>query len=337
MSCPRLVLSTFFATLACFTTACYPLGGTEATPEVCVDAWNRGSNDGLPVPEGELNISTWGRGFGFIARRAAVVSNSDCSIVFDLGGEVFEFHSVSAGEQAPFTPDNPGLAGWTPGQDVMPPYYLDRIDGSWNACQESDGTLVLLSDGACGSLRPGVRPPAIEEWLNRRAARSFVAARELMPPNTRRFWLGPRLRGSVAQVEAVVRGGPPISRSVPAGASFDATYYPWRGLPPWKPVGPRLQITALTYVGRVKRLPKCLERVPGSSRCVEPFRPLLRLERNGQTVIVVAANADRIPASLVQDIRRSLTEKPGYSEARLEATEHQDSLAARGGPFGRRG
>jgi hypothetical protein len=64
-----------------------------------------------------------------------------------------------------------------------------------------------------------------------------------------------------------------------------------------------------------------------------PSSPL-RLEREGQTVIVVA-NANAIPASLVEDIRRSLTSQPGYSEATLEATKYEDYSESY--PFGRRG
>jgi hypothetical protein len=322
--------------LAVFAAACNPLGGTEATPEICVDAWNRGTKDGAPYPEGSFDPSSAGISYGFIGRRAAVVSKGDCAVVFDLGNEVYEFHSGSTGEPAPRTPTSPRLSGWLTGQDTQPPEYLDLIGGSWNACQNSDGTLVLLSEGACTPLDPDVRPPPIKEWLDRKAARNFVAGRKMMPRNKAAFWLGPRFRGSVADVRAAdrtLRGNP-----VPAGAAFEAAYYPWRGLRlnERRRGHQRLRITVLTYTGRLKRLPQCLERIPSPSRCVEPFRPLLRLERKGQSAIVVATNANRIPASLVRDIRRSLTSQPGYSQAKLEATEHQDSGLSAGSPFGRR-
>jgi hypothetical protein len=325
----RLVVSTLLAAVAVFAAACNPHGGTEATPEICVDAWNRGTKDGYPVQEGQVNLSTWGLEYGFIGRRAAVISKGRCAILFDLGNEVYEFHSVSIGEPAPLSRAKPGLAGWTPDQDVRPREYLDLIGDSWNACQNGDGTLVLLSNGACRPLRADVRPTPIKEWLDRRAARNFVAARKMMPRNKAAYWLGPRFRGSVADTQAAdVGGGPPVvPPRVAAGAAFEAGYYPWRGLHPTERMrGPqRLRITVLTYAGRLKRLPQCLERIPSPSRCLEPFHPLLRLERKGQTVIVVATNAKRIPEALVNDIRRSLTTEPGYSEAKLEATEHRDS------------
>jgi hypothetical protein len=333
---PRPVLSTLLAALGVFAAACNPLGGSEATPEICVDAWNRGTKDGAPYPEGSINPSSAGISYGFIGRRAAVLSSGDCTIVFDLGSEVYEFHSVSTGEQPPFGPSNPGLAGWLTGRDVQPPDYFEVVEGSWNACQNSDGTLVLLSKGACAPLDPDVRPAPIKEWLDRKAARNFVAGRKLLPRNKAGFWLGPRFRGSVAEVQAADPRLP--QDSMPADAAYEAFYYPWRGLRPteWRRAHQRLRIAVLTYTGRLKRLPQCLERVPGPTRCVEPFRPLLRFERNGQTVVVVATNANRIPAPLVADIRRNLTSQPGYSEAELEATEHQDSGLPAGFPFGRR-
>jgi hypothetical protein len=332
---PRLVVGTLLAALGLFGAACNPFGGSEATPEVCVDAWNRGTKDGAPYPEGSLDPSTAGMSYGFISRRAAVVSNGDCDIVFDLGNEVYEFDSGSTGEPAPFTPSNPGLSGWLPGQDIQPPEYLDLIGGSWNACQNGDGTLVLLSEGACTPLDPGVRPPPITGWLDRKAARNFVAGRKMMSRNKVGFWLGPRFRAAVAEVQA---DRPRSGNPVPAGAAFEAVYYAWRGLRPTESrLGRRrLRITVLTYTGHLKRLPRCLDRIPSPSRCGEPFRPLLRLERKGQTVIVVATNGNRLPASLITDIRRSLTSRPGYSQAELEATEHQDSGLPAGSPFGRR-
>jgi hypothetical protein len=335
---PRLVLSTLLAALAVFAAACNPVGGTEeAMPQVCVDAWNRGTKDGTAYPEGSLDPSSAGISYGFIGRRAAVVSKRrSCAIVFDLGGEVYEFHSVSTGEPAPFSRSNPGLSGWLPYQDIRPPTYLGLIGASWNACQNEEGTLVLLSKGSCTPVGPDVRPPPIKEWLNRKAARNFIAGRKMMPRNKAAFWLGPRFRGSAADVQAADRR---LYRNpVPAGAAFEAAYFPWRGLRPGEQRHGHLmlRITVLTYTGRLKRLPKCLERIPGPSRCVEPLRPLLRLEREGQTVVVVATNANRIPAGLVEDIRQSLTAEPGYSEAKLEATEHQDSGLSPGSPLGRR-
>jgi hypothetical protein len=327
------------AALAVFAAACNPLGGTEArpAPEICVDAWNRGTKDGDPYPEGSLDPSSAGISHGFIGRRAAVVSKRrSCAIVFDLGGEVYAFHSGSTGEPAPFSRPNPGLSGWLPDQDIRPPDYFGLIGRSWNACQDNDGTLVLLSKGSCTPVGPDVRPPPIKEWLNRKAARNFVAGRKMMPHNKAGFWLGPRFRGSGAGVQAADRT---LYRNpVPAGAAFQAAYFPWRGLRPSERRRGHLmlRITVLTYTGRLKRLPKCLERIPTPSRCVEPFRPLLRLERKRQTVIVVATNANRIPAALVKDIRRSLTAQPRYSEAKLEATEHRDSGLSAGSPFGRR-
>ena len=330
------MLTALLTALGVFAAACNPLGGSEATPGICVDAWNRGTKDGAPYPKGSLDPSSAGRSDGFIGRKAAVLSSGDCSVVFDLSSEVYEFHSGSTGEQPPFGPANPGLAGWIPGQDTQPPDYFDVVEGSWNACQNSDGTLVLLSEGGCAPLDPDVRPPPIKEWLDRKAARNFVAWRKLLPRNKAGFWLGPRFRGAVAEVQAADPRLP--QDSVPAGATYEAAYYPWRGLRPterWR-AHQRLRIMVLTYTGRLKRLPRCLERVPDPTRCVEPFRPLLRFERNGQTVIVVATNANRIPAALVAGIRRNLTSQPGYSEAELEATEHQDSGLPAGSPFGRR-
>jgi hypothetical protein len=332
---PRLVVSTLLVALGLVAAACSPLGGSEATPEVCVDAWNRGTKDGAPYPEGSLDPSTAGTSYGFIGRRAAVISNGDCDIVFDLGSEVYEFHSGSTGEPAPFMPSSPGLSGWLTGQDIQPPEYLDLRGGTWNACQNDDGTLVLLSEGACTPLGRDVRPPPIKEWLNRKAARNFVAGRKMLPRNKAGFWLGPRFRGSVADVRAAERA---FSDPVPAGAAFEAVYYPWRGLRPTESRRgrERLRVRVLTYTRRLKRLPRCLERIPGPSRCVERFRPLLRLERKGQTVIVVATYGIPIPASLVTDIRRSISSQPGYSQARLEATEHEDFGLPAGSPFGRR-
>lgn len=79
-----------------------------------------------PYPKGSLDPSSAGISYGFIGRKAAVLSSGDRSVVFDLGSEVYEFHSGSTGEQPPFGPANPGLAGWIPGQDTQPPDYFAR-------------------------------------------------------------------------------------------------------------------------------------------------------------------------------------------------------------------
>lgn len=107
-----------------------------------------------------------------------------------------------------------------------------------------------------------------------------------------------------------------------AGAALEARYYPWRGLPEQHTLGPRLRISVLTYPRRLERLPDCLERLGG--RCLQPFDSILRLEREGDTIVVVRTGPGSIPAELLQEIHRRLTDRPGFSAAELVATEHED-------------
>jgi hypothetical protein len=196
--------------------------------------------------------------------------------------------------------------------------------GSWNACQNADGTILLVAERSCTAAPTEARPTPVVEILERRAARIFVAAEEALPPGARGFWLGPRFRGSLGEANYAERGGRvPDPTPVPGGAAFEAAYSPWRGLDAEeRAVGPyALRITVLTYLRLLGRVPRCL--LPSGPSCL--LVPVLRLRRGKQTIVIGATKGAVMPADLLRDARRCLTSRPGFSEVELQETQFTDS------------
>jgi hypothetical protein len=294
----RLVAIALLVVVGFLNTACagVPVSilGGGADTETCVDAWNRGTQDGkpaeTPTPAGQVGES--GASNGFFARRVAVSATADgmgCSVTFDLGRSTFTYSSGSTGWDPRPRPD---ISGWLPAQDVRPLRGPSALKPAprWNACQEDDGTLTRRLD-ACLERPPLAPPGRVAELLEERAwiaLTSNTRGSDLGDGRTA-FWLGRRFRGAVAEP------GVPV----PAGASVQVTYF--------VPDGDHLDyVQVLSYNRRLHAVP-CLG---DDVQCANGLRVdavlLAKLDTRLQSILVIEASGATVSPAIRRRIRHAL-------------------------------
>jgi hypothetical protein len=263
----------------------------DVTLEDCVTGWNQGYwKDGEPPEQAEVfenGFGTTGRAFGFIAERAAVVTRGYyCAVLFDLGGKFIAYRSVSREPEL----SAPVLEGWLKAEDVQPNKALARngVTG-WNACQEDDGTIVLLEDGACTPHDPAVkaRPVEEEEEAKRRAIFEEHIAR--FDSGKHAYWLGTRYAGALFWPNT----DPEIPRAdAQVEYSFDERV-DWASV--W----------VLTYTKKLGTTPSCF--APYRDLCPDDTLVLARVDTDaGETVLVVSLFGDPVPAAFREQMLAAL-------------------------------
>jgi hypothetical protein len=271
-----------------------------ATTDDCVNAWNHGSTDGKPLRKYEGHSP--GMLQGFIGRRAAVLtvggipSRRSCEVLFERGRYVVPFRTGSTGYDPLPVPD---IGDWESPRTVFRKGALPAYPPfpGWNACQNDDGTIVLLAHGSCTAHDPAVRRLPIVQPVVASQDRTLVEALRAFPPGRHLYWLGGHFAGAKAE------GG--TAEKQRAGARID---YAPRNFPV-------TLIQVLTYTRRLPDAPTCPTvlndcRTRGSAGA---GRLITRLNTPTQTILALSLiHDDPISPRTRRLIHRALRPIPSW-------------------------
>jgi hypothetical protein len=268
----------------------------ELTIADCADAWNYGSKGGRPLHGDELEkaedpgvvYGDPGRLVGFLGRRAAVLEPGDgCVALFDRGDHFIAYFSGSAGSDAP----PPDVVGWHREQDIRPNKDLVKFDfRGWNACQNDDGSIVLLTEAACNPHDPSVRPRPIEWEEETKRRETFEASLRVLPRGTRAYWLGLRFKGALFEPYDV-----PQTRGVDAEVDYTFDERTSVGI-----------VSVLTYARPLSGTPACFTQWLDECR-LDDSHLVARVDtETGETVLIVERLGTPVPARFRRDLLSAL-------------------------------
>ena len=264
----------------------------ELTVSDCVDAWNYGSKDGWPlhgdVPQDARDagsgFSDAGRMIGFLGRRAAVLEpGGDCTVLFDRGDHFIAYNTGSAGSDAP----PPDIVGWYREQDIRRNKDLAKFSfRGWNACQNDDGSIVLLAEAGCDPHDPAVRPRPIEQEEETKRRETFEASMRALPRGKRAYWLGLRFKGALFSPYDV-----PQTRGVDTEVDYIFDERTSVGM-----------ISVLTYARPLSVTPSCFTQWPDECP-LDDSRLVARVDtETGETVLIVERLGTPVPTRFRRDL-----------------------------------